>query len=555
MLCVLSPVYGSQKDLTSVIYQFTKQTYKGDRILIILDDSPTKAPQSFFDNFDMTYVCYIHQSEKKPISMKRQILKDIALKDFGGMYMVCMDTDDIYNKNYLSSMVSLLKAGNHLVSCKDLIYFVPSSHISVYKKTITTKNFAIHAALGFTKEYALNHNYKTTVKHSEILSFTNNFSRNVTYLPGIHCLMIHCHKGTLVDHCKMFNSKNALPQSVQDQLVKEYISEDPKIKSLVLPNKFVSGLSYVTKKIIPLINSFKTENNIMENNIMKNNIIQNNVTENNVTENNVIENNVIENNDDIEILDGGYIPDIVKPLQRDMSGSMSISKSVKKTVEIVKKPVEPVKPIELKKPVEPVKPIELKKPVEPVKPIELVKKTVEHVKPIELVKKTVEHVKQVEPVKPIELVRKTVEPVIVVEPIEPMKLVEPVKPIELVKKPVEPVKQVEPTQPVKPVEPMKLVEPVKPIELVKKTVEPVKPVETMQPVEPVKPMQSVEPVKPVEPMKLVEPVKPVETMQPVEPVKPMQPVEPVKPMQPVEPVKPMQPVEPVKQVEPSKPAL
>jgi hypothetical protein len=359
MLCVLSPVYGSQKDLTSVIYQFTKQTYKGDRILIILDDSPTKAPQSFFDNFDMTYVCYIHQSEKKTISMKRQFLKDIAIKDFGGMYMVCMDSDDIYNKNYLSSMVSLLKAGNHLVSCKDLIYFVPSSsRTSVYKKTITTKNFAIHAALGFTKEYALNHQYKTSVKQSEILSFTNNFSRNVTYLPGIHCLMIHCHKGTLVDHFKMFNSKNALPQSVQDQLVKDNISEDPKIRALVLPNTFVNGLSYVTKKNI---NLFK------------------------------IENNKIENNDDIEILDGGYIPDIVK--QRDITGPMS-----KKPIEPVIKPIEPViKPAEpVMKPTEPViKPAEpVMKPAEPViKPAEPVMKPAEPVmKPAEPVMKPAEPV-------------------------------------------------------------------------------------------------------------------------------------------------------------------
>jgi hypothetical protein len=414
MLCVLSPVYGSQKDLTSVIYQFTKQTYKGDRILIILDDSPTKAPQSFFDNFDMTYVCYIHQSEKKTISMKRQFLKDIAIKDFGGMYMVCMDSDDIYNKNYLSSMVSLLKAGNHLVSCKDLIYFVPSSsRTSVYKKTITTKNFAIHAALGFTKEYALNHQYKTSVKQSEILSFTNNFSRNVTYLPGIHCLMIHCHKGTLVDHFKMFNSKNALPQSVQDQLVKDNISEDPKIRALVLPNTFVNGLSYVTKKNINLfkiennkiennknennkiennkIENNKNENNKNENNKIENNKIENNKIENNKIENNKIENNKIENNDDIEILDGGYIPDIVK--QRDITGPMS-----KKIVEPVMKPAEPViKPAEpVIKPAEPViKPAEpVMKPAEPVmKPAEPVMKPAEPVmKPAEPVMKPAEPV-------------------------------------------------------------------------------------------------------------------------------------------------------------------
>jgi hypothetical protein len=433
MLCVLSPVYGSQKDLTSVIYQFTKQTYKGDRILIILDDSPTKAPQSFFDNFDMTYVCYIHQSEKKTISMKRQFLKDIAIKDFGGMYMVCMDSDDIYNKNYLSSMVSLLKAGNHLVSCKDLIYFVPSSsRTSVYKKTITTKNFAIHAALGFTKEYALNHQYKTSVKQSEILSFTNNFSRNVTYLPGIHCLMIHCHKGTLVDHFKMFNSKNALPQSVQDQLVKDNISEDPKIRALVLPNTFVNGLSYVTKKNIDLfkIENNKIENNKIENNKIENNKIENNKIENNKIENNKIENNKIENNDDIEILDGGYIPDIVK--QRDITGPMSkkIVEPVIKPAEPVIKPAEPVKhvikPAEpVMKPAEPVKPV--MKPAEPVmKPAELVIKPAEPVKPV---------MKPAEPVKPV------MKPVKPAEPVKPvMKPAEPViKPAEPVMKPAEPV--------------------------------------------------------------------------------------------------------------------
>jgi hypothetical protein len=419
MLCVLSPVYGSLKDLTSVIYQFTKQTYKGDRILIILDDSPTKAPQSFFDNFDMTYVCYIHEGKKKPISLKRQLLKDIAIKDFGGMYMVCMDSDDIYNKKYLSSMVSLLKAGNHLVSCKDLIYFVPSSRTSVYKKTITTKNFAIHAALGFTKEYALNHNYKTTVTQSEISSFTNNFSRNVAYLPGIQCCMIHCHKGTVVDHFKMFNSKNALPQSVQDQLVKEHISEDPKIRSLVLPNKFVNGLSYVTKKKI------------------------------NVTENNVNKRNVTDTNDDIEILDGGYISDVVKP--RAMSGLMKPTPVKKEPVKIEPVKIEPVK-------IEPVK-------IEPVK-----------IEPVKIEPVKIEPVK-IEPVK-IEPVKEPVK-------IEPVKI-EPVK-NEPVKK--EPVK----IEPVK-IEPVKI-EPVK-IEPVK--IEPVK-------IEPVKEPVKIEPVK-IEPVK-IEPVK------------------------------------------------
>jgi len=100
---IIVPTYGRQ-DRHEALYRGFQHQDHPDRDMWILDDSPEPSP--FFCSLRGSdeRLHYIHQAERQTIGHKRNQLIDMARGDVVAHF----DDDDVYNPQYLSSMIDRL---------------------------------------------------------------------------------------------------------------------------------------------------------------------------------------------------------------------------------------------------------------------------------------------------------------------------------------------------------------------------------------------------------------------------------------------------------------
>lgn len=108
---IITCSYNKGKYLKEMIDSVLKQTYE-DLELIIVDDGSFDNTKNIVNEYKDPRIKYFYQ-ENKGSSFAR----NIGIKNATGRYMAFLDSDDIWNENFIDSQLSFMKKNNALCVC------------------------------------------------------------------------------------------------------------------------------------------------------------------------------------------------------------------------------------------------------------------------------------------------------------------------------------------------------------------------------------------------------------------------------------------------------
>lgn len=154
MSCIIViPTYNRKQFEKLIEYNINCQTYNNIKQVLIIDDGDDEKLE-----LKIPYnVRYVKLKYKITIGQKRNLLNTLALEQKPD-YIVCMDTDDIYNENYITkSIFNLIKYNKQVSGSSDMIMYLNKK---TYLQQCIYLDLFNEATLVFTKEYAQNHKFK-----------------------------------------------------------------------------------------------------------------------------------------------------------------------------------------------------------------------------------------------------------------------------------------------------------------------------------------------------------------------------------------------------------
>lgn len=223
---IICPTYERRFFLPTLIYQFSYQTYPKDFLYMIILDDSDNSNIDLFENLDdniKNRIIYIHDTEKKTIGAKRNILNNMA-KKLKANYIVCFDDDDYYPPNKILYAIEQLKKSNYLIcGCSELpIYYTNLNEIYIIGP-FNNKFYPGHASNGtliYDIKYLDNHSYNDNDTKAEEKYFLNNFKIKLLQLPYQNVILCISHNNNTINKTKLINN-NKLNISIN-----EYIKDD-----------------------------------------------------------------------------------------------------------------------------------------------------------------------------------------------------------------------------------------------------------------------------------------------------------------------------------------
>ena len=109
MISVIMPLYNNEKYVAEAIQSVINQSYT-DWELIIINDASTDNSQQIAENISKTdtRISLINLKENKGVSYAR----NLGIKKSKGEYISFLDSDDLWDENFLKSLYTLLKNTN-----------------------------------------------------------------------------------------------------------------------------------------------------------------------------------------------------------------------------------------------------------------------------------------------------------------------------------------------------------------------------------------------------------------------------------------------------------
>ncbi|BEH91603.1 glycosyl transferase [Turicibacter faecis] len=191
---VILPVYNSEKTIEKTINSVLNQSYQNFELIIINDGST--------DNTDIICSSYINDSKVRYIYNKNQGVsksRNIGLDLAEGEYICFIDSDDLYEKNYLNEMIKRITDNNcDWDICGYQCFESSNKNFSIEKGFITEeKNVVIEflqSKLLFNQLW--NKIYKNKIIQENYIRFEENLNLgedaifNINYLK--YCNKIEC---------------------------------------------------------------------------------------------------------------------------------------------------------------------------------------------------------------------------------------------------------------------------------------------------------------------------------------------------------------------------
>ena len=134
------------------------------------------------------YIPYVPNSK---IGAIRQRIND----NCEGEYIISMDDDDYYPPTRVSHAISKMKQTGYSLSGSSEMYLFDTFTNSIYLIYKIHDAHCTHNTLGYTKEYARNHKYDTTVSNGEEKSFLDNYKHKMVQLVSLKTIL-HITHGT-----------------------------------------------------------------------------------------------------------------------------------------------------------------------------------------------------------------------------------------------------------------------------------------------------------------------------------------------------------------------
>jgi len=116
--------------------------------------------------------------------------RNLGNKTVSGDIIICMDDDDFYFNNYVSSCVDIFenKKDSNLIGCSSMLMYDYGLD-TVFRLKPFCANHTVNCCMAYTKKYANTHSYDETTRIGEEKSFLNSYQNKMEQLPALSALI------------------------------------------------------------------------------------------------------------------------------------------------------------------------------------------------------------------------------------------------------------------------------------------------------------------------------------------------------------------------------
>ena len=136
-LSIIIPVYNVKKHLESCIESlFDKNQYKNNFEVLLIDDGSIDGSSVICDKLEEKYyqITAFHKENGGAADSR-----NFGLEKAKGKYITFIDSDDIVNKEYISSLFCLIEKGYDLVVFSHQIDYLENKYSKIHEVKITDK--------------------------------------------------------------------------------------------------------------------------------------------------------------------------------------------------------------------------------------------------------------------------------------------------------------------------------------------------------------------------------------------------------------------------------
>lgn len=249
-VCVVCPTCNRQHFIPMVIHQFQMQDYEQkERILIIYDDTPGEDAElsvQFFEEHgcDMTNVVYRYNPEKKTIYEKRNELNRLAIEEYDAEYVVCMDDDDLYLPNRVTTAVNALSKAvvssgggcdnsgggdgvRSVIAGSNVLHLLYADTGEIYEVRVKNSKYASNNTMAYNRKYAESNKHTPSYEsqnNNEEDSFTNGFREPMVQLR--YTVLMLCHDHNTVNKTRFRVKRNKVSPSKKKALLNMFIGRN-----------------------------------------------------------------------------------------------------------------------------------------------------------------------------------------------------------------------------------------------------------------------------------------------------------------------------------------
>lgn len=167
-ISVIMPVYNGEKHIEQTLLSVINQTLINDIELIIINDGSTDNSLSILEEYKKKYSDTIVLINKENTGVSDS--RNIGIKTAKGQYITFIDSDDIYEINYVEKLYNTIQKGYDLVSCNYTNFEANNNTISINSK-FETEDIGIYYE-NLSKKYLFNQLWNKIYK-SDIIRKNN----------------------------------------------------------------------------------------------------------------------------------------------------------------------------------------------------------------------------------------------------------------------------------------------------------------------------------------------------------------------------------------------
>ena len=177
--------------------------------------------------------------------------RNLGNRSVSGEYIVCMDDDDFYFKDYVNSCVTVLKKYKNfdLVGCSGMLMY-DYGFDTIFKLRPFGPNHTVNCCMAYRKSYADKHFYDETRKTGEEKSYLNDYKSSMYQLP-YQSAIIHMSYSDNTFNGKRINMLGNMTSNIHhpDKVPRLYNETNFKLKDLINNDTIYNNYQENFKKI------------------------------------------------------------------------------------------------------------------------------------------------------------------------------------------------------------------------------------------------------------------------------------------------------------------
>ncbi len=224
------PFYKREKFLPIIKHNINKQTYPKELLTLIMDDDSNKKLsadiiKNLKDSISPVKLIYL-SSQRKTIGKKRNDICRYIYKLNKNGIVAHMDTDDLYNKDYIKKGVDMIKNNKYkIIGSSEMLFTYPYHDYNMAFMRCNKKQLIHEASMIYTIKMWKSSQQFNNGMTGEGVQFLNGISDSLIYdCPIQDCLVCISHKENTINKEQFYIDKLKIPYKI-DNYDKQIISE------------------------------------------------------------------------------------------------------------------------------------------------------------------------------------------------------------------------------------------------------------------------------------------------------------------------------------------